>query len=75
MAALKLTPSEKDELAMRRMERVLYQRANGCDDTVYVEQNELLEFDGELIGVYTLSHFARVKAEPKQATLRVVEVV
>lgn len=62
-------PSEQE--VMKHMEKVLYQLPG---EIVYGTEEELLDCDGQLVGVYTLSHFARVKTEPKRVTLRIVAI-
>lgn len=68
--------SERDLQVVDTLEKVIYQRLNFDGEEPYSEchsdTDNLTRHDGELIGVYKLSHYARVKTIPEKATLTTV---
>lgn len=73
--------SERDRQAIDTLDKIIYQRVEtDVENTypaepyteVYDSVDDFVGKDGELIGVYKLSHFARVKTKPASVSLQTV---
>lgn len=68
--------SAHDQQVLGTLELVIYQRlitdVEEPYSEVHVDVSDFENSNGELIGVYKLSHFARVKTKPASVTLQTV---